>query len=447
MKLRYVQRLQIAFAGLLVALSWCAFAASQWEFDGSIIVPAPNTLFLAMDSRGNLYATSFNSRPTQAEVFAMRIANPDQPKPQITIFDRYEVPAQRGYSGIACDAADNIYISLDAGEASPSFIRKFPPSLELDKTFGYDGVLASREIRVVGLAAHQDRVLAGVSWGRFCVLDSKGRFLGITPRPSTVAYIRDIVYVPRTRRVYGVDRDGLFVFHGGTLDNLSAYELVEVVEPGSLLKAGSGISYNKFTNELFYTDRSAGGITIFPLDGSPRGVITLAVDGRGAYEPADSVTSPDGRYLYVSDLRASQVVRYRYAGPSQVAATPTPASPPPSQASGAGPWLTDFDEALKLANRENKLVVAFFHSPLTPRSNFLNDSVFTSDFLKKFSEAVWVRIDASKSPTELTRFGVFKVPAVVLFDKTGQVLDRLMGDATQSQVAALIEKHRPRKKR
>ncbi|MGB9690940.1 MAG: hypothetical protein ACPL7D_02095 [Candidatus Sumerlaeaceae bacterium] len=418
------------------------FAASQWEFDASILVPAPNTLFLAVDSRGNIYATSFNSRQSEAEVVAMKIANPAQEKPKITIFDRLIAPAQRGYAGIACDSADNVYISFDAGENTPSFIRKFLPSLEPDTHFGNNSVLATRELRVLGLTAHKDRILAAVSWGRFLEIDSKGNFLGVTPQPSVTAYIRDIAFVPNRNLVYGVDRDGLWVFLGGSLDHLDRYMLEEVIAPKNIPKAGSAISFNKLTNELFYTDRLAGGLAIYPLDGSSRGVLLMAPDGHGAFEPADSVASTDGRYLYVSDLRASQIVRYRYAGPAKARDLPSPTPTLPVQVpapSSLGPWLTDIDQAFALAQREKKIVVAFFHSPLAPRSAEVAENVLTPEFLKKFPEVIWVRLDSSVAPQALTRFGVYKVPSIVTFDATGKERQRLVGQVTQGQVASFIE--------
>lgn len=416
--------------------------ASQWEFDGNIIVPSPNTLFLATDSRGNLYATSFNSRQTPSEVYAMCITNPHQERPRVTIFDRFEAPAQRGYSGIACDAADNIYISVDAGDQHPSFIRKYLPSLEPDTSFGNKGVLASRQVRVLGLTAHGERILAAISWGRFLVITPEGKFLGMTPKPEISAYIRDIAYVPATKRVYGADRDGLFAFVGGTLQNLAKYKLVEVVEPHFILKSGYAIYYHKVTNEIFYTDRTAGGMTIFPLDGSPRGLISMSPDGRGALEPADAVASPDGRYLYVSDLRASQIVRYRPLGGSSSRSVPAEHTRDTDKGQTKEPWLSDFDDALTRARNESKVVVVFFHSPLAPRSVDVAEKVLTPTYLNKFPQVVWVKIDVSQSPISLTRFGVYKVPTVVLFDATGQERDRTFGEVTQQQVSALIEKYK-----
>lgn len=416
--------------------------ASQWEFDGNIIVPSPNTLYLAVDSRGNLYATSFNSHHVPSEVYAMRITNPHHERPRVTIFDRFEAPAQRGYSGITCDAADNIYVAFDAGDQQPSFIRKYLPSLKPDTKFGNQGILASREVRVLGLTSHQDRILAAVSWGRFLVINADGQFLGMTPKPELTAYIRDIAYVPATRRVYGADRDGLYAFVGGTLDNLANYKLYEVVEPHFILKSGYAIYYHKATNELFYTDRTAGGMTIFPLDGSPRGLISMSSpDGRGALEPADAVASPDGKYLYVSDLRASQIVRYRPVGtPAKHSETTQPAREAETE-QAEELWLNDFDNALTRARNESKIVVAFFHSPLAPRSAEVAEKVLTPAYLKKFPQVIWVKIDASRSPVSLTKFGVYKVPTVVLFDATGQERARTFGEVTQEQISALIDKH------
>ena len=80
--------------------------------------------------------------------------------------------------GGGCDDKGGVYVSADQGDGNPSFIRKFGPALEPDKSFGYGGILASKQVRVLGIAAHGDHVVAAVNWARFLVLDTSGKFLG-----------------------------------------------------------------------------------------------------------------------------------------------------------------------------------------------------------------------------------------------------------------------------
>ncbi len=438
----------IVSVALVLAHSPSSRAASRWEFDANIYVPSPNTLFLAIDSRGNVYATSFNSRTVEAEVLAMRIDSPAKTKPSVTIFDRYLAPPQRGYAGVACDGSDNIYVSLDAGEGQPSFIRKYLPTLAIDEKFGNGGTLATRQVRVLGLTAHKNKVLAAVSWGRFLAIDSQGNFLGMTPTPAITAYIRDIAYDPDTGRVYGVDRDGIFVFTGGSLDHLAKYTLRELIAPKSIPKAGSALFLNKKTNELFYTDRTAGGLNIYPLDGGQPGLIPAGMDGHAAFEPADAVASPDGRYLYVSDLRAPQIVRYRYVGPVSVDRTkkkqeakpsPTPTAAPSSPSKRTELWITSFDEAKRLALRDGKMIVVFLHSPLASRSVEVAEKVFTENFLREFEGVIWVRLDVALDQRPLTEFGIYRVPAVLVLDPQGQEQQRFIGTLTQEQIRSFLK--------
>lgn len=441
------QRRHIPACLLAVLLAFLAFGArgaSVWEFDGSIVVPAQNTLFLAADSRGHVYATSFNSRPVAAEIVAIQIRHPSTPDPKVKVFDRFVAPPQRGYAGVAVDGADNIYLSVDAGDAYPSFIRKYLPTLNPDTSFGHGGVLASREIRVLGLTAYKNRILAAVSWGRFLVIDSQGRFLGMTPPPAHQSFVRDIAYVPATRRIYGIDRGGLCAFIGGSLDDVRGYTLEEVVAPRSAPRSGEGIFYSSLTNELFYTNRLGSGLGIYPLDGSPPGLIPATMSGNGAVEPADAVMSPDGRYLYVSDLRAPQVVRYRRVDvrvrPRDTAPPQRPPSDRATRPEAPGQWLDSFDRAASLAASTGQRIVLFCHSPVAPRSLEVERTVLTDKFRKKFPNVLWVKVDAAGDPSVSIRFGVYKLPTLLVFDATGRELERFVGEVSPSQLAAALER-------
>ena len=422
-----------------------ALAASQWEFDRSIILPVPNSLFLARDSRGNIYATSFNAREVAAPVAAVQIKNPDEPKPKIKIIDEFVAPAQRGYAGVAVDSGDNIYLSVDMGDRYPSYIKKYLPTLQPDRTFGNEGVLASDKVRILGLTAHRHYILAAVSWGRFCVIDSRGNFLGITLSAPFTAYIRDLAYVPETGNVYGTDRDGLFVFSGGSLAKLEDYSLHEVVKPKNIPRAGNAIYYSSLTNELFYTDQTAGGLAIYPLGKGEPGLIPTAFDGKGALQPADAVMSTDGRYLYVSDIKAPQVARYRRVGQMDVRELATPVTPsvPPTAApktKGASVlWLSSLDEAMKTAREENKPILAYLFSPLVPRCGEVESTVFSDEFRTRLgNKVVWLKLDVASDPRILTQFGIYKVPAVLLLSAKGEEQRKFIGQFTQEQIESAI---------
>ncbi|GIX44866.1 MAG: hypothetical protein KatS3mg130_1274 [Candidatus Sumerlaea sp.] len=422
-----------------------AEAATKWVPEATIALPHTAVLFLAADSAGSVFATTFNPRPVPDEVVAVKIARPSSSQPSVTVFDRFVAPANRGYSGIAVDKSGNIYLALDLGDGLPSSIRKYTPNLQRDKTFGRDGELVSQQLRIQGLCAHGERILAAVSWGRFLVIDSKGNFLGMTPSADQQAFIRDIAYIPQLQAVAGADRDGLYVFEGGTLENLGAYRLREVIPPKSAPKAGCAVYYAKRTNEIFFTNTTGGGMGIYPVDGGALGMIPAASGELGALQPADAVMSDDGKWLYVSDLRAPRIVRYRRATEAQPSATPstTPspeAAPSTRDAPRPDSWFSSMEEARNAAKTQHNRIVVFFHAPENAKSKQLDQSVFTKKFRQQFPNALWVRYDVGQDPSLYTRFNFYRAPLVILYDvKDGRELKRLEGVFTQKEFREAYE--------
>jgi DNA-binding beta-propeller fold protein YncE len=163
-----------ASLGMVFTVALAQGKATEWEFETLISVPYSNTLFLARDAQDNVYVTSFNSSSRSAEVIAFQISDAAAAQPQVRAFDRFLAPPGRGYAGVAVDDKGGVYVSADQGDGNPSFIRKFGPALDPDKTFGYGGILASKQVRVLGLATYQNYLVVGVNWGRFLVLDTSG---------------------------------------------------------------------------------------------------------------------------------------------------------------------------------------------------------------------------------------------------------------------------------
>jgi hypothetical protein len=95
MKLRILV-LTAVLAGTLFHAASQAEAASRWVAEATIATPHTAVLFLAADSAGNIFATTFNPRPVPDEVVAVKIAQPTSPQPSVTVFDRFIAPANRG---------------------------------------------------------------------------------------------------------------------------------------------------------------------------------------------------------------------------------------------------------------------------------------------------------------------------------------------------------------
>jgi hypothetical protein len=297
----------------------------DWSFEAFIRVPYPNTLFLARDSSDNVYVTTFNSSSKPREVVAFKISNALSSRPQVTAFDKFMAPPNRGYSGVTVDDGGNIYLSADQGDGQPSFIKKFTSNLDPDPTFGSTGVLATTKLRILGLTSYKRKVLAGVSWGRFLEIDSSGRFLGITPElpREQQALIRDIDFLPDTEEVVGVDRDSVYIFTGGTLRDLSGYHLRSLAHGSGPPLSGAGIYYNPHADRIYYTINQ--GHTMGSIRRTAPSHQTIASVGveQGVSQPADAVVSSDGKTLFVSDLSASQIVRYRSGQLNAIVSVPS----------------------------------------------------------------------------------------------------------------------------
>lgn len=308
----------------MTACSWAATADPEWTFETFIRVPYANTLFMARDAQDNVYATTFNSSRQPAEVVAFKVSDALGASPKVTVFDRFLAPPIRGYAGIAVDEQNNIYLSADQGDGAPSFIKKYTPSLELDQTFGANGILASTRVRLLGLAATRNYLICAVGWARFLVIDSKGNFLGMTPQlpPEQQALIRDIDFIPGTQEVVGVDRDSVYVFTGGSLNNLQGYQLRALARGNSQPQAGAAIYYCPVTDKIYYSIKN--GHRLGTITRAGHGVNEVEASGapQGTSQPADTVISRDGSTMFVSDLGSPNIVRYRRGGVQVAVAQP-----------------------------------------------------------------------------------------------------------------------------
>jgi hypothetical protein len=301
---------------LVLATGISVAADNEWTFETFIRVPYANTLFLARDSQNNVYGTTFNSTGRPAEVVAFKIANALGSSPQVTVFDRFIAPSTRGYAGVAVDDQGNVYLSADQGDGAPSFIKKYTPSLELDRRFGTNGVLASTRVRLLGLAAHRNYIICAVSWARFLVIDSAGTFLGMTPElpRQQQALIRDIDFIPATQEVVGVDRDSVYVFTGGTLNNLKGYTLRALSRGDATPQAGAAIYYSPLTDKIYYSIKAGHRLGIITRSGRGIQSVESSPAPHGTAQPADTVISSDGTTMFVSDLASPNIVRYRRGG-------------------------------------------------------------------------------------------------------------------------------------
>jgi protein disulfide-isomerase len=108
---------------------------------------------------------------------------------------------------------------------------------------------------------------------------------------------------------------------------------------------------------------------------------------------------------------------------------------------GGDGWMTNYDNALNKAQKEGKLVLVQFHgSDWCPPCIQLENEVLSTREFKTIADAALVLVDADfprnkeqsdaqkKHNQELAKkFGIEGFPTVVLLDRNGKVLDKMVG--------------------
>ena len=111
-------------------------------------------------------------------------------------------------------------------------------------------------------------------------------------------------------------------------------------------------------------------------------------------------------------------------------------------------WLTDFDAVKQQAQKENKAILMdFTGSTWCPPCKALKKNVFDKKDFAEFAEKKLVLMeldfphDTSKAPAPIRKLGEqFKVdgfPTIVVLDKDGKELGRMVGYGGESQSAYL----------
>lgn len=327
------------FVVLLTASAVGQATAPSWTLDSYITVPFRNILFLEQDSKGNVYGTTFNNSPNAENVSAFRLEDPTGPNPKTTVLDQVQAPNFRGYSGLAVADNGTVYLAVDLGEGTSSYIKKLNPDGKTDASFGNHGLLTKPGVRFQGLTLAGDKLLAAESWGRISSFDAAtGREIGTSPAPAgTPPTIRDIDFVPSTQQVLGIDRDSVYAYSGGSPENPGSYQLAPLISGQGRQAAGQAIYYYPPSDRIYYTRTGLGRLGVATLKtGQPDVIENVGTPPGGPLsEPADAVISGDGNYLFVSDLRAPVIQRYRRGGAGSTIASAsvpavnaTPANPP-----------------------------------------------------------------------------------------------------------------------
>ncbi|GEM_PF-593552 len=472
--LEKVYLLRILIAALLLSP---VPALALWQPAGTLKVPSYFYSFLAATPSGDLLCATFNSTSAgtaPAELPALLIRNPMSDSPQVFELCRTAFEPQRGYGGIACAADGSFFVSGDTGTAATCFLRKYRPDGTPDAAFGTNGEIRPNR-RCLGVDTVGSYLLLVVDWGEILVFDAAtGRPTGAVPRAPGTVYVRDIALDPSSMRIFGVAQGSVVVWENGNPWEPQKYVFRKLSEPAGEVRAGEGISFDpQVRNALIQPVR--GNVL---LEVSLRGETTQNVvsTADATTHLADSVLSFDGTTLFVSDiiakkihvlLRSAQVTMYVGAGASgsgqasvpapplvqgqypAAAASPAPQSQPaPPSAAGAATqgyvtktdWKRSYLEIVEQARAQGRPMIVYFRQKGTPKCvEFESSVLLTPQFDQRAQGFMCVFEDLAFNRLFAYRFGVFRVPYLVVLDPKGETAAQFSFDIDQNKLFAAME--------
>jgi hypothetical protein len=434
-------RLLLAAAFFLFALPAAGQQSGKlYDYQGSIPVPFAPT-YLASDASGRLFVGSGNYTLGAAEAAAYVVAEPARNFSPVKV-DSFLFPPGAGYSGVATDYAGNVYLCADTGEKETSFIKKLRPNLTPDPGFGLNGVKSGMALRPLGCATHGDRLLVALAWGYVQVFDSStGNYQYLMPGNSSNK-LRDIAVDPNAQLLFAGGQGGLFWWSGGSFAAHDRYQLATVrptANEGSAMC--EGIAYHPW-------------LGVFQATASPPQA--LMVNAQGEYAQmskldnpflgsvGDIAFSPDFQVMYVSDPLRKAI---HFAVYSQAVDPPAPRGGlvglPMEPASldeelptfasrraSQKEWFTSLNDFAMAATDQRRLMAFYFRDEKVALCAELESGVLApKQLFDKHSQAIWmqVEIDSELGKELASRFGVFRVPAIVFLSEEGKKLGQLIG--------------------
>ncbi len=106
-------------------------------------------------------------------------------------------------------------------------------------------------------------------------------------------------------------------------------------------------------------------------------------------------------------------------------------------------WFVNFDEAVKYAKKENKLILLYFYSEHCPYCYQVEEFVFSDENVEKFLEKsfIIVSINVDEDEEIVEKFFVFGTPTFIIYDpKREKVVGRFFGSYEKDKFLSLLIK-------
>lgn len=417
------------FCAVAAMMSLTSSAFAQWQSKGTLAIPAYGYNFLSSTPSGDLLAGTYNVNPVggkQLDLPALLIRNPQSAEPQVIELCRAKFDAQRGYGGIACDAIGSFFVSGDTGNAGTSFIRKFHADGSPDMAFGTGGEVKPNH-RCLGMDTLGSYLLVAMDWGIVQVYDAKnGAMIGALPVATNTPYVRDITIDAKSMRVFGVAQGGVMMWGKGAPWNTSSYQYQEFSQPMGQPQSGEGISIDPLRRCLIVIPHP--GKTLCEIFGDRTVIKSEITTATADSHLGDTTVSFDGTTVYISDMIMRKVhVMTRpmadpFANSNTVLAQSSPVKNNANDTASPTPeWHQSYTEVVKSARQSGKPMLVYFRKPgVKPSEMFEANVLKSNEFNKRAQNYVCVYEDASKNRLLAYRFGVLRVPHVVVLDSNGE---------------------------
>ncbi|GAB4320636.1 MAG: hypothetical protein Kow0059_15100 [Candidatus Sumerlaeia bacterium] len=435
-----------------------ALADAQWRPEGVLRIPQNNYSFLAATPSGDLLACTFNTGGVNIgvrELPALLIRNPTSDAPQAVVVCRVGFDGQRGYSGVACDETGAFYVSGDTGQAATSFVRKFTADGMPDNAFGQGGGVNIGR-RCLGVDVIGEYLLVVVDWGEIFVLNSAtGRVLGqipkgvgITPGPL---YVRDIAIEPATLAVYGVAAGSVVMWWGGTPWEPQKYQFRVLTPAAGLVRSGEGISIDPLRKAALITP--VNGNTLLEVQDTNNIVRTIVSSADPNTHLCDSVVSFDGQTLFISEITAGRIHVLTRDVEAALASRPTPhlppapagftpaPTPPPTVQPPQVTWYRSYTDIVEAARRNNRPMIVYFRrNGFAKCEQFESNVLLTNEFNARGQNYYCVFEDVDRNRLLAYRFGVIKIPCLIILGPQGQTLAEFAGNIDASALFSTLDR-------
>jgi thioredoxin-like negative regulator of GroEL len=120
----------------------------------------------------------------------------------------------------------------------------------------------------------------------------------------------------------------------------------------------------------------------------------------------------------------------------------TPDSLPVPQVSTAIDWLDDYNEVVGKAGDEDQHIIALFYTDWCQWCKVMQDSTFSDpQVIALNGRFVFLRVNAEVDTATANRFKISGYPTVVLLEKAGNEVDRILGYHPPAEFAETIESY------